>query len=323
MLKYLMVLVTALFPVLVSSQVKYDFVVAQDGTGDFKTVQEAINAVPDYRKVATRIFIKNGRYKEKLVLPESKTLVTFIGENNEKTILTYDDYATKKNRFNEDKGTSGSASFYMYASDFTAENICFENSAGPVGQAVAAFVKGDRTVFRNCRFLGFQDTLYTYGRESRQYFKNCYIEGTVDFIFGSSTALFEDCKIFCKSPGYITAASTPENISVGYVFKNCEISSSAPVGSVYLGRPWRPYAKTVFINCYLPAQVNAAGWHVWNDNENHKTSTYAEYKNRGEGFKPESRVPWLKQLTDDQANAYSMKKIFGDWVPESRLLGAG
>lgn len=161
------------------TSLKYDFVVAQDGSGDFVTVQQAINAVPDYRKKTTVIFIKNGIYKEKLILPESKSSVCLIGESKTGTILTYDDYAGKKNSFGEEKGTSGSASFYIYGPNFHAENLTFENSSGPVGQAVAVLVKGDKAVFVNCRFLGFQDTLYAYGNQnglSRQYYKDCYIE---------------------------------------------------------------------------------------------------------------------------------------------------
>ncbi len=173
----------------------YDFVVAADGSGNFKTVQEAINAVPDFRKTTTTIFIKNGIYKEKLNLSASKQMVKMIGENVEKTILTFDDWAQRKNAFGEEKGTSGSSSFYIYGSKFSAENITFQNTAGPVGQAVALFVAGDQAKFTNCRMLGFQDTLYTYGYASRQYYYKCYIEGTVDFIFGSSTAVFDECDL--------------------------------------------------------------------------------------------------------------------------------
>jgi pectinesterase len=162
----------------------YDMVVAADGSGNYKTVQEAINAVPDFRKVTTTIYIKNGTYKEKLNLSSSKQFIKLIGESVTNTILTYDDWAQKKNIFGEEKGTSGSASFYIYGNSFTAENITFQNTAGPVGQAVALFVAGDKAKFINCRMLGFQDTLYTYGYASRQYYYKCYIEGTVDFIFG-------------------------------------------------------------------------------------------------------------------------------------------
>lgn len=294
------------------------FIVAQDGSGDFRTVQDAINAVPDFRKNITTIFIKNGVYKEKLILPGSKTMVKFVGESVDKTILTFDDYNQKKNRFGEDIGTSGSSSFFIYGDEFSAENITFQNSAGPVGQAVAVWVAGDKVQFKNCRFLGFQDTLYTYGRGSRQYYTNCYIEGTVDFIFGSSTAVFNDCDIFCKTQGYVTAASTPDTSKFGYVFMNCRIKGSAPENSFDLGRPWRPYAKVVFVGCKLGGQIRPEGWYNWGKESNEKTAFYAEYKNTGPGFKPKERVSWSHQLTDDQAKEYSIENIFRGWTPSYR-----
>ena len=199
-------------------------VVAKDGSGQFTTVQEALNTVSDSSQTTTVIFIKDGVYKEKLRLAASKWNVHLIGESADKTILTYDDYASKKDSAGKDIGTSGSASFFIYGSDFTAENITFENSAGPVGQAVAVRVSGDKVKFINCRFLGFQDTLFTQGTDSRQYYFNCYIEGTVDFIFGSSTALFERCTLFGKRGGYYTAASTPQEKRYGYVFLNCTLT---------------------------------------------------------------------------------------------------
>lgn len=292
---------------------KYDFVVAKDGSGNFKTIQEAINAVPDMRRKETVIFIRNGVYKEKLVLAESKSLVHFIGESKDSTILTYDDFASKKNVFGEETGTSGSSSFYIYGKDFTAENITFENSSGPVGQAVAVLVAGDRAIFKNCRFLGFQDTLYTYGYESRQYYENCYIEGTVDFIFGASTAVFFNCTIFCKKGGYITAASTPENKRFGYVFFQCNITGDAPANSYYLGRPWRPFAKTAFIGCQIDAMIRPEGWHNWGKPDAERTTVYAEYNNKGPGANNSKRVGWSHQLTEEEASFYTLENILGDW----------
>lgn len=293
-----------------------DFVVAADGSGNFKTVQEAINAVPDFRKARTFIYIKNGVYKEKLVLPGSKRNVSFIGESADGTILTYDDWAQRKNRFGEDIGTSGSSSFFIYGDGFEAENITFQNAAGPVGQAVAVWSAGDKLIFKNCRFLGFQDTLYTYGQGSRQYFKNCYIEGTVDFIFGSSTAVFKDCEIFCKKNGYVTAASTPDSTKYGYVFMNCRITGSAPAQSFYLGRPWRPYAKVVFMNCDLAAIIRPEGWNNWGRESNEATTYYAEFNNRGPGAESSKRVGWSRQLTSVQASGYTLSEIFRGWDPE-------
>ncbi|GAB3015899.1 hypothetical protein GCM10027051_19960 [Niabella terrae] len=292
-----------------------DFTVAADGSGDFITVQEAINAVPDLRRNTTVIFIKNGTYKEKLVLPDTKTNVHFIGENKDSVLLTFDDFASRKNRFGEEIGTSGSASFFVHGDGFTAENISFENSAGPVGQAVAVRVAADRVRFINCRFLGFQDTLYTwgYGGGSRQYYKNCYIEGTVDFIFGSSTAVFDSCHIFGKKAGYFTAASTPDSAANGYVFRHCRLDGNGPAASFYLGRPWRPFAKTVFISCEMSAIVKPEGWHNWGKPEAEKSSFYAEYKSRGAGAAPARRVGWSHQLST--AAAYQLTRIFHGWDP--------
>lgn len=303
---------------------QHDFVVAQDGSGDFKTVQDAINAVPDFRKNTTTIFIKNGVYKEKLVLPASKTAVKFVGEDVKKTILTYDDFASKKNRFGEEMGTTGSTSFYIFGEEFSAENLTFENSAGPVGQAVAVRIDGDKVMFTNCRFLGNQDTLYPHDEKSRQYYKNCYIEGTTDFIFGWSTAVFEDSEIYCKKGGnYITAASTLEETPYGFVFLNCRITGDAPANSYYLGRPWRPYAKTVFINSYLGNMIRPEGWHNWNKPDAEKTAYYAEHNSKGPGANAKARVPWSHQLTEEQLKAYTLDSIFGDWVPGKATATAG
>jgi Pectin methylesterase len=241
---------------------KINFTVSQDGKANFKTVQEAIDAVPENSQKRTVIFIKNGIYKEKLTLPENKINVTFIGENAGKTILTYDDYASKPNAEGKNMGTTGSSSFFVNGDGFRAENITFENSSGPVGQAVAVRIEGDRVSFFNCRFLGFQDTLYPHGEKSREYFKNCYIEGTVDFIFGFATVFFEDCHLFCKQKGYVTAASTPEGKPFGFAFKHCKIDGSAEAGAFCLGRPWRPFAKVLFMECEISNVIKAKGWTI-------------------------------------------------------------
>ncbi len=293
-----------------------DFIVDATGNGDFISVQKAINAVPDFRKNETKIFIKNGIYEEKLTLPATKTNVTLMGEDRFKTILTWNDYAQKKNVFDEEIGTSGSSSTFIFGEGFKAENITFENSSGPVGQAVAIRVDGDMAIFINCRFLGFQDTLYPHGEQSRQYYKNCYIEGTTDFIFGWSKAVFEDCEIYSKKGGqYITAASTIENASFGFVFYNCKLTGDAQDKSVYLGRPWRPFAKTVFIKCELGVHIRPEGWHNWNKPEAEKTCYYAEYESYGQGANKEARVTWSKQLDENDLNTYSLKKIFDGWIP--------
>jgi len=300
------------------AQLHYDFTVAKDGSGNFKTIQEAINAVPDLRANRTRILIKPGVYKEKLTLASTKTNVSFIGEDALKTILTYDDYAPKKNRFGENIGTSGSSSFFIYGDGFTAENITFENSAGPVGQAVAVRIDGDKVSFWNCRFLGFQDTLYPHGENSRQYYKNCYVEGTVDFIFGFSTALFNDCTIYCKNTGYVTAASTPQGKAYGFVFRGCTITGSAADGAFYLGRPWRPYAKVAFLNCELGKVINPKGWDNWSNPQNELTATFSEYNNTGAGAALGQRVAWSKVLTAKDTELYTIEKVLGGWIPDNK-----
>lgn len=294
---------------------KFDFVVAADSTGDFFRVQDAINAVPPLRNKRTYIFIKKGIYKEKLILPPTAVNVTFVGEELMATILTFDDFASRKNRFGESIGTSASASFFIYGDGFEAQNITFENSAGPVGQAVAVRVDGDRVKFDNCRFLGNQDLLYPHGKNSRQYYRNCYIEGTVDFIFGWSTAVFDSCEIFCKRGGYVTAASTEETSSVGFVFRHCKVTGSAPEHSVYLGRPWRPFAKVVFMYCELGSLIRPEGWHNWGKDGNEKTAFYAEYQNFGPGAPSGQRVEWSHALTNDEAGTYTLDLLLGDWNP--------
>lgn len=275
----------------------YDFVVAKDGSGDFFTIQEAINAVPDFRKAGrTTILVRKGVYKEKVVIPESKINIALLGE--EGAVLTNDDYASKKNRFGEEMSTSGSSTCYIYAPDFYAENITFENTAGRVGQAVACFVSGDRAYFKNCRFLGNQDTLYTYGKDSRQFYDHCYIEGTVDFIFGWSTALFKECVIHSLGNGYVTAPATDQGKKYGYVFLNCTLTGAEEAQRVYLSRPWRPYAQAVYIHCELGKHILPEGWNNWGKKTNEQTVFYAEYQNRGAGANVKDRASFGKQLKD-------------------------
>jgi pectinesterase len=294
---------------------KYDYVVASDGTGDFFTVQEAINAVPDFRKnVRTTIYVRKGEYKEKIVIPASKINVSLIGETG--AVITNDDYANKKNRFGENMGTSGSSTVYIYAPDFYAENITFRNTSGAVGQAVACFVSGDRAFFKNCRFLGFQDTLYTYDADSRQYYEDCYIEGTVDFIFGWSTAVFNRCHIHSIGNGYVTAPATLADTKYGYVFYDCTLTATDGVNKVYLSRPWRPNAQAVYIRCNLGKHIVPEGWNNWNKKDAEKTVTYAEYQSTGDGASPSTRAKFGKQLKS--LKGYDMNEVLGGtdgWNP--------
>jgi pectinesterase len=299
---------------------QYDIVVDSKGSGDFLTVQEAINSVPDQKQKETKIYIKNGIYKEKIEVSVAKINITLIGEDRAKTILTYDDFAPKKNAEGKEIGTSGSYSFAVGGDNFKAVNLTFENSAGPVGQAVAVRVDGDKVIFENCNLLGFQDTLYTRAEASRQFYKNCYIEGATDFIFGASTAVFEDCEIFSKPGGYyITAASTILNQAYGYVFINCKLTGNAPKGTVFLGRPWRPYAQTVFINTQMGAHITPEGWNPWKDArfpDKEKTAFYAEFGSKGDGATdPSKRVSWSHQLDKSELSKYDLDKVFKGWNP--------
>jgi pectinesterase len=297
----------------------YDFVVAKDGSGDFMTVQEAVDAVPVNLQTRTTIFIRKGVYKERVVIAETQTNLSFIGESQTETILTFDNYANRKTTLGKNFGTSGSSSLFIYANGFEASNMTFENSAGNVGQAVAVLVAGDRVAFRNCRFLGNQDTLYTWGKASRQYYGHCYIEGTVDFIFGSSTCVFDQCEIRAKKSGsYLTAASTLEGVPYGYVFLHCKLTAEEGVQAVYLGRPWRPFAKTVYIDCEMGAHIRPEGWHNWNKPDAEKTTLYAEYGSKGSGAAEKDRVAWSHQLKKKERKAYTVEKILGGadkWNP--------
>lgn len=286
-------------------QYKYVFTVAKDGSGDYKFIQDAIDAMRVFPLAPITLYIKKGVYNEKILLPADNTDVTFIGEDVDSTIIVFNDYSGrgKTNTF-----TSYTAK--VSGNRFTALNITFSNSAGPVGQAVALYVDADRAVFSNCRFLGNQDTIYLGGENARQYFVDCYIEGTTDFIFGPATAVFEACEIRCKTNSYITAANTPKDKRFGFVFLDCKIRTDASVTKMYLGRPWRAYSNTVFIRCELPGTIAAEGWNNWGNPANEKTAFYAEYNNRGAGAATGKRVGWSRQLTEKEAAEYTAGNIF-------------
>lgn len=332
---------------------KYDLVVAKDGSGDFMTIQEAINAVPDYNSKELRILVAPGIYHEKVVVPESKSHVTLVARTEGEAIISYDDYASRLSTVTgRNVGTSGSSTIFIYAPYFEADGIVFENTASReswkeegrgVGQAVAALVAGDFAVFRRCKFLGHQDTLYAYGcksdprtkaaqeaaktqripenMQSHQYYEDCYIEGTVDYIFGWAIAYFNRCELHSLGGGYITAAATPEGQSYGYVFNECHITAEPDV-KTYLGRPWRSYAQVVYLNCTMDECVQPAGWQTWANKESgldgSTTAFYAEYQSKGPGASPKTRVAWSKQLTKTQAQTFSAEKVlagYESWNP--------
>lgn len=308
------IVLTGLIVLMVSSRMfaqdKFEMTVALDGSGDFNTIQKAIDACKAFPDNRIILFVKNGTYKEKIVVPSCNSQLSIIGESAEKTIISFDDYFDKINR-------GRNSTFYTYtllveANDFRLENITIENSAGPVGQAIALHVEGDHCVFRNCRILGNQDTVYIAGRFSRMFFTNCYLEGTTDFIFGEATALFEDCIIHCKANSFITAASTPEGKSFGFVFRNCKITAVSGVDKVFLGRPWRSYAKVAYLNCEMGSFISPEGWNNWSKPENEKTVEFSEFSNSGS--ETSKRVVWSHQLKDQEASAYTPENILGDWI---------
>ena len=288
-------------------------VVSRDGTGNFRTLQEAIESARAFMDYTVTIYVKNGVYKEKVIVPSWVENIDIIGEDRDKTIITYDDHANINKM-----GTFRTYTVKVEGSDITFKNLTIENNAAQLGQAVALHTEGDRLKFINCRILGNQDTIYTGAKFTRLYFKDCYIDGTTDFIFGPSTALFEDCIIHSKRNSYVTAASTPKEAKYGYVFKHCKLTAEPGVDKVYLGRPWRPYAYTLFIECELGKHIVLAGWHNWGKQSNEETARYMEYKNTGEGANASEWVAWSKQLTKKEAEAVTVDAIFrtqSDWNP--------
>lgn len=308
--------------------------------GKVQTIKEALELAKAYDGQPVTIRIGKGIYKEKLEIRQNHLCLS--GESEDSVILTYDDYGNDIMPDGERRGTFRSYSVYIAADDFTAENITFENSSGPgsvVGQALALYVDGDHIFFDHCRMLGSQDTLFTgplppkeiqkggfkgpgeFGerRDGRHYYRKCYICGDVDFIFGSATAYFEQCEIYSinrdrEINGYVTAASTPYGKKFGYVFNQCRFTGNCRPDSVYLGRPWRNFAKVVIMNSEIGRHIKKEGWHNWNKPEAQGTVFYAEYNNTGEGAETARRVSWAKRLTDREAEEYSVINVLGDWA---------
>ena len=321
-MKKIFLLLFSVFTLLPLSAQSFDnpdtIVVARDGTGQFRTVDEAIEvcrAFMEYHKV---IFVKRGIYKEKLVVPQWLTNIEICGEDRDQTIITYDDHANIRIPGTDRKmGTFRTYTIKVQGNHITFKDITIENNAAKLGQAVALHTEGDCLTFINCRFLGNQDTIYTGNPGSRLYFQNCYIEGTTDFIFGPATAWFEQCHIFCKQKSYITAASTPQDQPYGYVFNKCTIRAAEGVEKLYLGRPWRDYGYTLFMNCDLCKEIRPEGWHHWEEHRE-KTARYMEYNNFGEGAATDKRVSWSRQLSKKEAATITLENVFNmssNWLP--------
>ena len=303
------------------------FTVAQDGSGKYKTIQEAVNNFRDHMQVRVTLYVKNGVYAEKLVIPSWKPNIHIIGESKEGVIITGNDYSGKD--YPGGKDWTGNSKYSTYTSyvvlvdapDIILENLTIRNTAGRVGQAVALHVEGDRFVCKNCILLGNQDTLYAAAEGSRQYYENCYIEGTTDFIFGKSISVFQSCTIKNLSDSFITAAATPEYQRYGFVFFDCKLIADPAAKKVYLGRPWRPYAKTVFIRTDMGGHILPVGWDNWGNAANEKTVLYAEYDSKGVGGNTSKRVGWTKQLSAKEAKQYTLANIFSGqsvWMPTTK-----
>lgn len=291
--------------------------VAKDGTGDYTSVQAALDAVPEGNQEKITIYIRNGVYKEVIVVDARKSFITLKGEDRNRTILTYNNHAGTRLPNGDTLNTWTCASFFIYGNDFHAEDITFENNAGfTAGQAVALRIEGNRASFKNCRMTGNQDVLFLSGSGVKHYFKDCYIEGTTDFIFGAATAVFKKCHIHSKKNSHVTAASTNSIIPYGFVFFDCRLTADSNINKVSLGRPWSPTASVTYLNCWMDKHIIPEGWNNWKNPANEATARYAEYNSSGPGAQPAARVRWARQLTAEEAKKYTVKSILGDWDPE-------
>ena len=314
-MKITTVLLLVLFQLAAAGQVRHIYV-AQDGSGNFLTVQAALNAVAQPNNTPVIIHIKPGVYREVVVLDSGKNFVSFKGKAGKSTLITYNNHTGKMLPDGKLANTRTSASFFIYADDFSAENIHFENNAGfTAGQAVAVRADGNRLSFRNCKFTGFQDVLFLNNRNAKHFFQSCYIEGTTDFIFGDATAVFDHCAIRSKKNSHITAASTEKNNPFGFVFYDCKLTSDSATNKVSLGRPWQPYASVTYINCKMGKHIIPAGWDNWKNPKNELTARYAEYHSRGPGANMRARIKWSRQLTKKELKNYRIKNILGSWEP--------
>lgn len=307
--------------------------VAKDNSGDFNSIQQAVDSIP--AGTPETIYIKKGIYKERVEV--RKNNISFVGESTDDTIITESYYARMIMPDGSKRGTFRSYTFFVYADNFTANNLTFENAAGfgdEFGQAIAVYAEGDNITFRNCKILGHQDTLFTgplpmkekqpggftgptidgIRRVVHQLYEDCYIAGEIDFIFGSATAYFKNCTLFALNRNqeinaFYTAPSTYEGQAFGYVFESCTFTGNCPPKSVALSRPWRIHAKTVLLNCSYSDQIIDEGFTDWNKPESHETVYYAEYNGHGEGFKPEKRAAYVHQLNESEAALYTLENV--------------
>ena len=334
-----------------------------DNPEHFSSIGSALAQIPANNTTPVIIEIAPGIYHEKLTINKPYITLRGMSESSSDTVISYDDYALDLMEDGSKRGTFRTYTLFIDTHDVTLQHLTIENASGDSathGQAIALYADGDRLMIDSCRLLGHQDTLFTgplpekerqpggfIGPKQfapringRQYYKNCYICGDIDFIFGSATAYFEHCTLesllrtktseqsdsvsdtsaFPPIQGYVTAASTPKGQAYGYVFSDCRfISKDCPAGSVYLGRPWRDYAKTILISCELGAHIHPAGFHDWNRENTHETVCYAEYASYPavSDCRPLSdQADFVQNLDEQQAVHFSRKLVLGDWTPD-------
>lgn len=300
-------MIFTLFNIEIIAQYKTELYVAVDGTGDYTSIQKAIDDTKCFPNKRITIFIKSGTYDEKVKLHSWNSNVTLRGENTETTIITWSDCFDLIDRGRN--STFHTATLLIEGDNTKVENLTIINAAGEVGQAVALAVIADRVSVKNCKIIGHQDSLYAAGSNARQWYYRCHIEGTTDFIFGEATAYFESCTIHSKKDSYITAASTPLGRKFGFVFYDCTLTAAIGVTQVYLGRPWRDYAKTAFIGCTMDDHIVSVGWDNWSESSTEKTTFFAEYGNKGPGANISNRVAWSHQLSKKEAKKYSKQNV--------------
>ncbi|EDY83836.1 Pectinesterase superfamily [Verrucomicrobiia bacterium DG1235] len=290
---------------------KTEYTVAADGSGDFSRIQAAIDDCKSFPDLPITIRVKEGRYREKVTVHAWNTNLTILGLGE--VIIAYNSHFKEVNRGRNSTFFTGTVE--VLANDFSARNLTIENTAGPVGQAIALRVEGDRCSFFDCRLIGNQDTLYLAGEGHRQYFENCYIEGTTDYIFGGATAFFQNCILMSKADSYISAASTPKSSSFGFVFNKCRLDAAKGITEVYLGRPWRKHAKTVYLGCDYGDFIAQAGWDDWGLEDPGASVFYAEYIPKGSKKTGKRRIAWSCQLSKSDLSDYSREKVLRGWTP--------
>lgn len=318
MITRLLLAFACLATALIAADLKPDTIVALDGSGQYTSLNDAIAKAPmntDPAAAPWVILVKAGTYKERIYVQRERGNLRIVGEDRDTTIVAYDLNANLPGSDGKPIGTFRTPTVYIDGDGMTWENITLANTAGPVGQALALRADGDCLTFRNCKFLGWQDTILV--NRGRHYFVDCYIEGHVDFIFGAATVYFERCHIHALKDGYLTAASTPKGAAYGYVFADCKITG-ADGAKTYLGRPWREFAQTIFLRTEMSAVVRAEGWHNWGKPKAEQTTFYAEYGSTGPGANDVARVKWAKPLTAEHAAALTPQKVLAGtdgWNP--------